>query len=424
MKFSSRGVGRRHLLVMAAVLVVFGASASGATAAIVPTTSDATGATAIAGTLDQPSTVVTGASYDSVPPNGTPNGISNGPFSFFPTNGSSFGILTSGDVNIADDANTSASSTADDGGGNVRGNTDFDVSVLKVNLAVPLNVNCMRVDFAFYSEEFPEFVGSAFNDAFIAELDSSNWATSGSNISASNNFAFDQNGNPISINTSGATAMSAANATGTTYDGATPLLVASTPVTPGTHTLYLSIFDQGDRVLDSAAFIDNLRFASVANPSTDCKTGATTKPPEDCTNQTDDDGDNLVDGQDPDCNDNSEAEVPGDSVVALSKKLSVPLTCLSRKPCTGVVSLTAPLGHKMKGKSGRRQSVRIGYRRYRIRAGRTVSVRVPIAANRLRQLKRAKKARVRVKARATAHTRRARALRPTFVVKVKRAKRH
>ena len=36
------------------------------------------------------------------------------------------------------------------------------------------------------------------------------------------------------------------------------LLPAATQVTPGAHSLYLSIFDQGDTILDSAAFLDNL----------------------------------------------------------------------------------------------------------------------------------------------------------------------
>ncbi len=52
--------------------------------------------------------------------------------------------------------------------------------------------------------------------------------------------------------------MTAANANGTTYGGATPILRASTPITPGVHSLFLSIFDQGDRGYDSAAFVDNL----------------------------------------------------------------------------------------------------------------------------------------------------------------------
>ncbi len=38
----------------------------------------------------------------------------------------------------------------------------------------------MAFDFRFLSEEFPIYVGTSFNDAFIAELDNSTWTTSGS----------------------------------------------------------------------------------------------------------------------------------------------------------------------------------------------------------------------------------------------------
>ena len=63
--------------------------------------------------------------------------------------------------------------------------------------------------------------------------------------------------------------MRRAYAKGTTFDGATRLLRASTPITPGSQRLYLSIFDQGDRIYDSAVFLDNLR----ANRRTPCKSG-------------------------------------------------------------------------------------------------------------------------------------------------------
>ena len=218
---------------------------------------------------------LTGAGFDAVPAAGTPNGTANAPLSFFPRDGSTFGIITSGDVSLADDPNTAGSSGASLGGASVRGNTDFDVTILKLSLTAPAGTNCLSLDFAFYSEEFPEYVGSSFNDAFIAELDSSTWTTAGSTITAPNNFAFDTSGNVVSINSTGATAMSAANAGGTTYDGATTLLSASAVAAPGPHTLYLSIFDQGDTAFDSAAFVDNVRFINVANPSTDCVAGAT-----------------------------------------------------------------------------------------------------------------------------------------------------
>ncbi len=66
--------------------------------------------------------------------------------------------------------------------------------------------------------------------------------------------------------------MNATNATGTTYDGGTPLLRARTPVSPGAHSLFLSIFDQGDHILDSAVFLDNLSLSTV--PPSICTPGA------------------------------------------------------------------------------------------------------------------------------------------------------
>jgi hypothetical protein len=101
--------------------------------------------------------------------------------------------------------------------------------------------------------------------------------TSGSSISAPNNFAFDPTGSEISINAAGITAMTASNAIGTTYDGATPLLSASARITPGMHALYLAIFDQGDQSLDSAVFLDNLRIGYVPNPEVNCVAGARPK---------------------------------------------------------------------------------------------------------------------------------------------------
>lgn len=196
--------------------------------------------------------------------------------SAWPTAGFDFAVLSSGNVTAATNGNNSGSTTTDFGGGSVRGESDVDVTILQVDVLVPATVNCLvGLDFQFFSEEFPEYVGSSYNDAFIAELDVSTWTTSGSQIISPDNFAFDEAGDPITINTVGATTMSADHAAGSTYDGATPLLRASTPITPGEHSIFLSIFDQGDHAYDSTVLLDNLQFGAVADVERDCRPGAT-----------------------------------------------------------------------------------------------------------------------------------------------------
>src|SRR5207244_8442851 len=116
------------------------------------------------------------------------------------------------------------------------------------------------------------------NDAFVAELDNSTWTTQNRDIEAVDNFAYDGRYDPISINSIGNLSMSAMNSTGTTYDGATVLLDAEVAFEPNRdHKLYLSIFDQGDHALDSAAFVDNIRFKQVDRPVVECQAGASTK---------------------------------------------------------------------------------------------------------------------------------------------------
>jgi hypothetical protein len=271
---------RASVAVLAAGLLTLGLF--GSARAIITPSADAL---TIAQSIASPSVTVTGASFVAIPPNNTPNGVSNSAIGGFPVDGTSYGILTSGNASGVDQVGTFQSTS--NGGAAVRGDTDRDVSVLKIDLTVPAGANCLSFNFKFMSEEFPNFVGSAFNDAFIAELDTTSWTTNGSTIFAPNNFAFDSSNDVVSINSTGIGGMTPADGAGTAFDGntsgnpgadsagaATKLLSASTQVTGGAHSLYLSLFDQGDQILDSAVFLDNLRALTVANPAVDCKAGA------------------------------------------------------------------------------------------------------------------------------------------------------
>ncbi|MCI5146374.1 MAG: hypothetical protein D3923_12805, partial [Candidatus Electrothrix sp. AR3] len=150
-------------------------------------------------------------------------------------------------------------------------------------LQPPIGATCLAFDFAYYSEEFPEWISSQFNDAFIAEIEQSTFQIidEENQVIAPHNFSFDAEGNVISVNT--IFSATAENAEDTTYDGGTPLLTARTPLkNPGTPiTVTLSIMDLGDSIYDSTVFIDNFRWLyGVA-----CESGA----------DADTDGDALLD---------------------------------------------------------------------------------------------------------------------------------
>lgn len=188
-----------------------------------------------------------------------PNAVSDTPLAGFPTNGSSYAILTTGNSAFAPTGNTSSGSSSSNGvpgTGALAGANDY--TILSVPVKATSTNRCVGFDFRFLSEEYPEYVGQKYNDTFLAELDTRTWAVSGQSVTSQTDFAAGT-GDQISVNQSGPSAMSAENAAGTTYDGATPALIARKYVTPGTHTIIFSIFDVGDSALDSAAFIDNLR---------------------------------------------------------------------------------------------------------------------------------------------------------------------
>ena len=62
---------------------------------------------------------------------------------------------------------------------------------VKLVLKAPPDATGFQFDFDFYSSEWPNYVCSNFNDAFVAYLTSS--ATTG-------NISFDSNDNPVAVN--------------------------------------------------------------------------------------------------------------------------------------------------------------------------------------------------------------------------------
>ncbi len=258
-------VGRRVLVgVVGALLLVAGlggvalASQKGK---IMPVSESHAGATLLAQTIMANKHQLLSGRWAALPPDGHPNAISTEPLAGFPRYGKAYAILTNGCARLADQHKGAGRPGCGDNGIPLRGTRDL--TILRLVVRVPNNANCLSFRFRFLSQEYPKYVGNIYNDGFIAELDQTTWKSglNGANdphISAPRNFAKDSQGHIISINATGPAHMTAANANGTTYGGATRILRASTPVKPGIHSLFLSIFDQGDRGYDSAAFVDNL----------------------------------------------------------------------------------------------------------------------------------------------------------------------
>ena len=242
-------------------------AAAPASAVITPTTSAPGAAGAMSDSLAGGELASSTFPVFAAPP-AHPAATADSSLAGFPTSGDSFSILSSGDATLAGNGQATFAGVTNGSGNGGHGTAVQDLVTLRLNLNVPASANCFSIDFRFLSEEYPTFVGSSVNDGFVAELDTSDFQGDGNAVTAPHNFAFDEGGNVISVNTAG---ISAANAAGTVYGGGTSLLRASTPVSPGLHSVYLSVFDQGDSNYDSAAFLD--RAVMTNTPPSVCKAG-------------------------------------------------------------------------------------------------------------------------------------------------------
>lgn len=150
---------------------------------------------------------------------------------------------------------------------NIVGSTvdSFDTIILTINFNVAADINSIVFDFIFGSEEYPEYIGSKFNDCFGVFLNNTQ-------------IVFDQFGKPIIINgpffASGLVKIPPAN--GLEYDGSTDVLVCKAPVIPGStnNELKFVISDVGDAIYDSGVLLARLRGSAeiITTPVTDLRT--------------------------------------------------------------------------------------------------------------------------------------------------------
>jgi parallel beta-helix repeat protein len=175
-----------------------------------------------------------------------------------PTEGDTFVMLSTGNAQPEDfDQYEGWIGTPDDllsldngnpGGTGPLGGEAYDIVTLHLTLRAPDWAKSLSFDFQFMSEEYPEFVGSDFNDFFSCLLNGTNIAfdTEGNIINVNNNF-FDNTTTPA----------------GTVFDGTTVLLTSKAAVTGGaTIELDFIVGDVGDPILDTAVFLDNFHFST------------------------------------------------------------------------------------------------------------------------------------------------------------------
>lgn len=212
-----------------------------------------------------------------------------GPFK--PKAGKSFVVLSSGVATydpyakktcVQSGTNLGAGNTHKDPDPKAKDKTANDYIHLELQILVPTNAQTFDFDFHFFSAEYPDYVGTQFNDTFWVQLKSKKF---------NGNISFDKNKTPIRINNAFFTICDpyppkptttkmcdktkpSSKLTGTGYakecytgayssaaGGSTDWLHTTSPVTPGeTITLTFSVFDKGDHILDSAVLIDNFRW--------------------------------------------------------------------------------------------------------------------------------------------------------------------
>ena len=156
-----------------------------------------------------------------------------------------------------------------------------DGAALKVKIRVPSNAKSFKYQQNFFTYEFPSFICSTFNDFFVTIMD-----PKPANL-PDGNIAFDQDGNPISVNNSllqvckpqpaGGKQFNCplgdSTLAGTGFEGhaATGWLTTTAPVDTvrGKEiTLMWTIWDQGDGILDSTALIDDFQWSVDAADGT------------------------------------------------------------------------------------------------------------------------------------------------------------
>jgi len=169
-------------------------------------------------------------------------------------------VLSSGNVeDYSDGPNTSGSFSTDFGRGGhpdltgLAGYPTYDAVSFSFDFAATQDT--ISYDFLFGTEEYPEYVGSEYNDPFGV------WLTDPSGTKTQ--LSFDHGGNPITVNTAWMS-----ESTGTELDGTTGypnyLQTTATVEKGRDYSIEFALADASDHIYDSTAYLSN--FVGAGDP--------------------------------------------------------------------------------------------------------------------------------------------------------------
>ncbi|KAI9783339.1 MAG: hypothetical protein M1839_003873 [Geoglossum umbratile] len=137
------------------------------------------------------------------------------------------------------------------------GGASGDAAVLTLKVNLEQGYPGFFSQFVFASDEYPDYVGSQFNDVFGIWIDGTQIAFDDSGAAITINGPFFSGGNVLTPPASGP------------YGGSTPLLQSGYSSSPGLHTIEIAVCDVADLIRDSAVFVT----LSGCSDASSCKNG-------------------------------------------------------------------------------------------------------------------------------------------------------
>jgi hypothetical protein len=145
----------------------------------------------------------------------------------------------------------------------------FDYAEMRFSITVPIAVSGFAYNVAFLSWEYPDFYGWAYNDIYVAWLESESWT---------GNITFDEMGSPLSLNAGFLDYKDAPNfidcplpcdapeleGTGVQGHGGTKWLTTNVGVEEGDEiTVVFAVMDIQDNIVDSVVLLDNFHWTCL-----------------------------------------------------------------------------------------------------------------------------------------------------------------